>query len=525
MTREFENPFADYGGIVHGDRFIGRQESLDTIDSRLIQPREPANLAIIGQPRSGKSSLVYQALIERKDLLIKENFIPIWVNLSTYEEPRAFFQSLVSVCLEELEDLDQFNAEIQRTADQAPGDKLLWNEEYRRIQRFFKKVRRTGYRILLVLDEFDSARYLFKDNVADFQKLRELSYAPELGVTLITTSRRNIKTIELQAGDTSTLSETFRRHYLAMFDDQELEVFFDRLASAGVNVCEALKNDILSYCGGYPYLLDMLGCEIIEMQQKGQEINVEKAVAQIAQPLFGHYHHIVDLLKEDGSLDGLLQILFGPVIDVRQETVNEFLGYGLIREAADGTYSGFSEHFHDFLRLMERKSGGGDLWPIWRDTEKALRQLITETMLEKYGERWVERLEKQHPRFRKEDPKTGNPGIFEQCRIVRQKDEKLFGNRASQNLIDYTYPMQLFEIILAEWNSFKDIFGRDKQYWNQRAEFIAKIRNPLAHNREEALQEYELKIAEGYCEEILDAIHALKQVRERDTHNRNEENE
>ena len=87
-----------------------------------------------------------------------------------------------------------------------------------------------------------------------------------------------------------------------------------------------------------------------------------------------------------------------------------------------------------------------------------------------------------------------------------------------------TYPMQLFEIILAEWNRFKDIFGRDKQYWNQRAEFIAKIRNPLAHNREEALQEYELKIAEGYCEEILDAIHALKQVRERNTHNRNEEN-
>ena len=514
-----ENPFADYGGIVHGDRFIGRQESLDIIESRIIQPKEPANLAIIGQPRSGKSSLVYQALIERKDQIIKENFIPIWINLSTYDEPRAFFQSLVSVCLEELEDLELLNAEIQCAADRAYDSQLPWNEEYRRIQRFFKKVRRTGYRILIVLDEFDSARYLFKDNVADFQKLRELSYAPELGVTLITTSRRNIKTIELQAGDISTLSETFRRHYLAMFDDQDLEVFFDRLAYSGVTVCEVLKNDILSYCGGYPYLLDMLGCEIIEMRRKEQEVNVEKAVAQIAHTLFGHYHHIVDLLKEDGSLDGLLQILFGPVIDVRQETVSEFLGYGLIREAADGTYSGFSEHFHDFLRLMERKSGGGDLWPIWGKTEKALRQLITETMLERYGERWVERLEKQYSRFRRESPKTGEPGIFEQCRIARQKDEKLFGNRASQNLLDYTYPMQLFEIILAEWNSFRDIFGRDKQYWNQRAEFIAKIRNPLAHNREDALQEYELKIAEGYCEEILNAIDALKPMRERDIHN------
>ena len=506
---QFENPFADYGGIVHGARFIERQESLSVIESRLIQPREPANLAIIGQPRSGKSSLVYQALIERKDQLIKENFIPIWVNLSIYEESRSFFQSLVTVCLEELEDLDQLDAVIQRAADRAYDSKLPWSEGYRRIQRFFKKVRGTGYRILLVLDEFDSARYLFKNSVSDFQKLRELSYAPDLGITLITTSRRSIKTIELQAGDISTLSETFRRHYLAMFGNQELQVFFDRLASAGVNVCETLKSDILSYCGGYPYLLDMLGCEIIEMYQKEQEINVEKAVAQIAQALFGHYDHIVDLLKEDGNLDGLIQILFGPVIDVRQETVNEFLGYGLIRETDDGTYEGFSEHFHDFLRLIERKNSGGDLWPTWRDTEQTLRKFIATTMFEKYGEQWVEELERRYPKqFRKENPKTGGPGVFESCRISQQKDERVFGNRASQNLIDYTYPRDLFDIISAEWNTFENTFGKTKQYWDERAQFLSKVRTPLAHNRDAVLQEYERQIAEGYCNEILNALNS-----------------
>ena len=497
MKHEFENPFADYGGIVHGDRFIGRQESLSVIESRLIQPREPANLAIIGQPRSGKSSLVYQALIERKEQLIEKNLIPIWVNLSTYQQSEAFFQSLVNEYLEELEDLDGINVGIQRAADRACEDQLSWSDRYRKIQRFLKKVRETGYRLLLILDEFDNARNLFKDNVSDFQKLRELSYQPELGVTLITTSRRSIKTIELQAGDISTLSETFRRHYLAMFNDEELEIFFDRLAAAGVKGSEGLKSDILSYCGGYPYLLDMLGCEIIEICQKGQETNVEKAVSQIAQALFGHYHHIVDLLEEDESLDGLLQILFGPVIDVKQETVNEFLGYGLIQEIHDGTYVGFSEHFHDFLRLIERKSGGGDLWPIWRDTEQELRQFIATTMFEEYGTQWVQQLQKKHSQFQ---------SIFEQCRIAQQKDERVFGNRASQNLIDYTYPHDLFRIIFAEWNNFKDTFGKDKQYWEQRAQFLSKIRTPLAHNRDESLREFERQIAEGYCNEILDTL-------------------
>ena len=505
MTQKFENPFAGYGRIVRGDRFIGRKESLRVIRSR-INPHNPANLAIIGQPRSGKSSLVYEALIERKDEFIARGLIPILITLSTYERSETFFQSLVDECLEEFKGLGKVDAEIQRAADRACEHGLLWNERHRKIQRFFKKVQKTGYRILLILDEFDSARYLFKDNVSDFQKLRELAYQPDFGVILITTSRRSIETIELQAGGISTLSGILQHHYLGMFEDKDIQVFFDRLESADVELSEVLKSDILSYCGGYPYLLDMLGYEIVEMRQKGREIKVEEAVTQIARSLFGHYDQIVDLLEEDKNLAGLIQILFGPVIDVEQVTVNEFLRYGLIRESDDGMYKGFSTHFHDFLRLMERKNSGGDLWPVWQDTEKGLRHFITITMLNEYGELWVEQLEKKHPRFHRENRKTGEPGIFEQCRFAKQKDERIFGKRASQNLIDYTYPHTLFDIIFAEWNSFKDTFGKDKKYWDHRAQHISKIRNPLAHNRDESFRDFERQIAEGYCNEILSVL-------------------
>ncbi len=143
---------------------------------------------------------------------------------------------------------------------------------------------------------------------------------------------------------------------------------------------------------------------------------------------------------------------------------------------------------------MERKTSGGDLWPIWRDTEKALRQFISAAMLEKYGERWVEWVEKQHKGLR---------GIFEKCRDSQRADERKYGNRTSQNLIDFTYPADLFSIISAEWIAFKDILGKDKRYWNERAELLSKVRTPLAHNRDEVLQEYERQMAEGYCNEIL----------------------
>jgi hypothetical protein len=72
-----------------------------------------------------------------------------------------------------------------------------------------------------------------------------------------------------------------------------------------------------------------------------------------------------------------------------------------------------------------------------------------------------------------------------------------------RNLIDFTYPGDLFAIIFAEWNTLSAIFGRDRAYWDQRAQLLAKIRNPLAHNRDAILHDYERQIAEGYCKEIL----------------------
>jgi len=96
--------------------------------------------------------------------------------------------------------------------------------------------------------------------------------------------------------------------------------------------------------------------------------------------------------------------------------------------------------------------------------------------------------------------------IFDACCEAQIKEEKLFGSRASRNLIDFTYPQDLFAIIFAEWETFKSIFSKDKSYWGERAQLLGKIRNPLAHNRGESLYDDMRKIAEGYCKEILRVI-------------------
>jgi len=89
---------------------------------------------------------------------------------------------------------------------------------------------------------------------------------------------------------------------------------------------------------------------------------------------------------------------------------------------------------------------------------------------------------------------------------LQLREEKSFGDRASRNLIDFAYPGDLFKIIFAEWQIFVNIFRKNTAYWDHRAQLLSKIRNPLAHNREQLLSEYERQIAEGYCKEILSIL-------------------
>lgn len=491
MTLDIQNPFANYGSIVYGKRFIGRKDALKIIENRIIRPREAGNLAIIGLPRIGKSSLVYKALIERKKELLTQNLLPIWINLGTYDEAPVFFRSLITHCVDEMEELNWLSEPINRAARRVLGDKISRSEGYYDIQRFFQKVRQAGYRILFILDEFDHARHLFKGDIIGFQQLRDLTDNPEWRVNFVTTSRRSIRDIELQTRVISTFDGIFHKHYLAMFNSDDLNEYFTRLESVGISVSSLVKDRILFYCSGYPYLLEMIGYEITELFREEQNVNVDEAAYRVEHSFLDHYDRTVSLLQEDGNLHKVLQILFGPVVNVKQIDIDEQLRYGLIKPKAQERYVAFSEHFHTFLNLIEREV---DLWPLWRETERALRGVITSKMLERYGENWVENLEKARPNLR---------GIFDKCREAQNKEEKLCGSRASRSLIDFTYPRDLFAIIFAEWNIFSSIFGKDKSYWDQRAQLLGKIRTPLAHNRDESLYDDMCKTAEGYCKEIL----------------------
>jgi hypothetical protein len=502
MRNENKNPFAGYGPIVSGDRFIGRRTDLKAIESRVIRPLEAGNLAIIGEPRIGKSSLVWKAVMDRREELVAKRLLPIWLNLGSFDNSLTFFRALVRKCYGELKKLQLVTEPIELAKQDTLKDYLSWEEEsYEMIQSFFEKVRQAEIRVLFILDEFDHARILFKNNISGFQRLRELSYRPEWRVTFIVTSRRTIKHIELQTAAISTFDGIFLTHYLGMFEPTDMDSYFKRLSTTNFPVDEVSRKQIEDHAGGYPFLLEMLGFELVERFYESQKINVEQSMKGLERSFLDHYDRLIKLMEEEGRFKKLLQILFGPVIDVEQTDVEDFLRYGLIKPTQE-VYQAFSKHFHTYLKLVGRSV---NLWPLWRDTEVGLRRLITETMLDKYGETWVEELEKNNSHLKE---------IFDRCRNDQKREIDSFGSRASHNLLDFTYPKELFTIIVAkkEWDKFKPILGKDKQYWELRSQLLARVRNPLAHNRDQVLHEHERQIAEGYCKEILSILQEVAKV-------------
>ena len=64
------------------------------------------------------------------------------------------------------------------------------------------------------------------------------------------------------------------------------------------------------------------------------------------------------------------------------------------------------------------------------------------------------------------------------------------GNEASSaalppSLLAYTYPMDLYALMASDWPHFGEpLLGRNRQDWATNFKVLAKVRTPLAHNRE-----------------------------------------
>ncbi len=500
------NPYASFGNPVSGARFIGRSGLLREIEARLSLPRDAGNFALIGEPRIGKSSVAYQAIRCKADELRTRRKTFVWLNVGLYGSAWEFYLDLVERTFARLTDEDWVTSHLHDSVDRCRGFADLTGESQAAVMRFFANVCSANVGVIAVLDEFDAASALMARDRPGFQLLRELSYDPETSLRFLTISRRELRDIEKSSGIISNFAGICKKGYVRPFDDSELDEYFVRLESAGVTVGARLREAILGSAGSHPLFLDIMAFELIEHANQNASADAEKAQISLVMDsvpfaFVDTYKQYVDQLERDELLGKLVQILFGPVVDVTTLDIDRFTRYGTLRQSTDG-YRVYSDHFLGFLRCVASTT---DTWPLWRETERSLRELVGTYLAEVYGSDWLANFLKARPKY---------SVILRGWETSLAKERARYGDLASRDLLDYAYPDEIFSIVQTDWTWFGKVIGGDVKDWSRPFQVLARIRTPLAHNRTSAAHDGMLEEASGICKQLVARISAWRRSRD-----------
>lgn len=500
-----QNPFLDYGKIVTGDRFVGRKKEIAIIRNRVLNSSF-GNIAIQGIPRIGKSSLVWSALIADKEKIEKEKQIfVIRINVGSLVSSEEFFLKL-------LKDLHKRIQKSTGTVKKEYFDNLFneikqsvsLSEKFDLLEEYFQVLREFNYRAIFVLDEFDAVRSYLE--VGDFQFLRELTYNPDTEVCIVSISRRGIKEIEPSEGTLSNFYQTFNDLYVGMYSDDDMGEYWKRFFPKEMALSPKNISEITSFSGNHPFLLDLFNFHLYNNYSGDLSSAIINTKNKIKITILNNYKTILDLLKEESLSSKLVQVVIGPKFDLKSEDVEKLERLDLIKKSnaklihVDGYsiegFETFSNDFEQYLRMFFREI---PIWDLWSEAEVKLRSIVHEWLVERFGEDWVAGFKKQGQK---------KEAFIESLQLMQTREKKSFPDTYSQNLLDFTYPADLFDrFISLEWdNWFSKIFGGQKNEWNLKFDLLARIRNPLAHNKENLLKEFEKDDANGYCKEIIHKI-------------------
>lgn len=517
-TESLNNPFSGYGGIVFGDKFIGRCEALRQIHQRVLGENY-GNLAIIGLPRIGKSSLAWQAIMQLRDELISTQCIPIFMEVGSCNDATDFFSRMVELSFDELE----YNFDNSRCFPIAKKcvDNLRIEFSNELVQKYFRILKRDKFKLIFILDEFDRVRSFF--SVADFQLLRELSYNPNTKICLVPTARKSIADIEAKDGAISNLHGTFSTIHLSVFSDTDQLAYWEHFQDS-YPTDKDYRFFVNYLSGGHPWLMDVINSRMFLFGN--EKSSIEAIIAKMGLDLMETLDTILHTLREEKLLNDAIQLVLGPYFKVDPKNTERLLKYGFIQKVKpeykravfnnmtvgpvmDGeAYQCYSEY--SSLDLYRRYYANVPYASEWSETENLLRTLIIEVLNQKFGKDWITGLKQQ---LQKDKPwPTFKMSKWEDnvSSLTKNRDDMIskFPSMAEGHDVEFTLTAQIFDIFIRPMQTWFNqyVFKGNWRDWNNKFEHLTKLRNPIAHNNNSGSLEEEVRIASEYCKEINCAI-------------------
>lgn len=559
MKEHILNPFSFWGNPVCGDKFIGRQKEIQTLEARIIAG---TFTQVVGLPRMGKSSLSLHCFdFHALDWVNKYKLIPIRIVAGAYNTPWALWKNLaeaVKLKLEELEldcifshrqlgylrQLDSVYSDLSRTKSFA-----LFHLRFCSYLRYIKKL--IGYKFIIALDELDDIARKFKSD--SFMKMRELS---ECSV-VVTFSKRTIQQLEYAITKKRYLSNLCEEPiFIGVFSSEDVDLYWEKFGpelSLPDHQLEEYKHLVSDYVGSHPYLMTLMNSFSYEGKisslfdshsARKKELELELRV-KLKDHLMTKQ---LNILEDQGLKDTAIQLLIGEDPQKAEDalilTKYTFLQYGpcSIKDSLfpsevgpkfeNGTksyrcFSDFATHlfYEEFTKDL-------DYSDLLKQTELHLRVLVQCYLHSqngpnpfhiiedfyfncpswghpgpKYKEQWEDIMRSKVPASNIADWEETLKAA-KKARLAQLKFE-LASTQGNRNLVDFLTIGQLWYLFLdIDWSWFQNILGNaSKSDWHDNNfEEVRMLRNSKDHYQINYLQQVKIDNVKCICLDITNQI-------------------
>ena len=527
VTKTLINPFnARVGGTVPSEFYVSRPNEENIINRRVLQP-DFGNLSLVGLPKTGKSTLVSHCLVEKKDILASEKTILVYYQMGSTRSALDFYKKIIkkfhTFFVLNFPDDEKYLKYVQNIAEQIKSETEL-TDITDLIDDYFRRVRHLGYKEILILDEFDRAQEIF--TFEDFQFLREISYFSNDKICLVTCSRKPLKDIEKKApkDDLSVFAMTFIKCEVKMYDTESINFYWD-MAREYWDFNNFQKEFTNYVAGANPWLMDVINDYLFEHPNITKE---KELLIEVKATLMEGYDHLIRVLNSETLLNSAVQLVVGPLFDVCPTQIESLLQYGFLKEISpemkkeifngmelgpildEKSYVCFSDYCSlDFYR---RYYANVPYFSEWSETENLLRNLIVQVFeVKKWEGDWYFYLHNDLA-LNKPWPKFDIVKWENNVKSLRLNKNDMINNFESLkggHDVHFTLTGQIFDIFIRPMQKWYNtyVFKGTWNDWNNKFNFLVKLRNPIAHNNTEVSSlEDEIRIAIDYCKEIKYAI-------------------
>lgn len=489
------------GGQVRGDSFIGRKTEVKSLRNLFVDSSVKTAKSIIGLTRTGKSSFVDNAFL---DIPETEKILYVNVTLGDFSY-YEMWQDIMWKLKKQLQRKELLDDELEELLSNFDEEELKWVKLNHSVKDTFEYLNELEIKVILVLDEFDRASVVFKNDTKKYDMLRELLSSPKYNLFAITISRRNLNTIEGTTYQSSTLHGVLDTIYFKGFTDEDVKEYYDVLENT-YDICLSAdqKKEIEYYAGTSPYLLSIFGNKLVERKKAGRPIDISDVFQNDCKLINDYYRDIQRHLERDGDLKRLIPFVIGPNIGVTQNDRDELVNLGYLLLDEDRTIA-VSEYFTQFLSINMLNFS---IWDAIISVEKKIKQIIEREMdtlvdfYQVYGES-VKDIEREII----QNTPGAQKNISMYDTFIDSTQKKFF---KSCTYFDVMSLSDSLKIVANAWCVFSKYF-KESEYgeWREKFDKCGNARNPVAHGHEEYITDIEKQEIDIYCKEILESINKV----------------